>query len=296
MKRFLFVIGLGLAVSSFAQSARQKHTIKDGESLSIIAKKYKTTVGDIMRLNGMNTNSKIAVGQVINIPEEGEHVVAGGTVSSSVETTKTQSSDENTGKTHTVATGESLYKISRQYGVSVDALKKYNNLADNNIKVGQVLQLSSTSAAANADASESQSVPEAKDPESVGNKNLNKVSAPAPIQKEELSSTSPVNAGVFSSDFEKDVDGRSLQTEQGNAGTFKTESGWSDKKYYIMMNNAPAGSIVKITYNNQSIFAKVLWNLNNVKDNKDLNYRISDAAASVLGINGNASIQVAYYQ
>ena len=47
------------------------------------------------------------------------------------------------GATHTVEKGETLYSISRQYGVSVDDLKLWNNLAGNLISIGQKLTVSS---------------------------------------------------------------------------------------------------------------------------------------------------------
>ena len=43
---------------------------------------------------------------------------------------------------HTVSKGETLYRISRQYGVSVGDLKDWNNLSDNTIKPGQKLRVS----------------------------------------------------------------------------------------------------------------------------------------------------------
>ncbi|MDP5169772.1 MAG: LysM peptidoglycan-binding domain-containing protein [Bacteroidia bacterium] len=43
--------------------------------------------------------------------------------------------------THTVKTGETLYKISRLYGLTTAQLRQLNQLPDNNIKVGQVLRL-----------------------------------------------------------------------------------------------------------------------------------------------------------
>ncbi len=41
--------------------------------------------------------------------------------------------------THTVQQGETLFRISQRYGVAVDDLKKWNNLPDNTIKIGQKL-------------------------------------------------------------------------------------------------------------------------------------------------------------
>jgi len=43
---------------------------------------------------------------------------------------------------HTVAKGETLYRISKDYGVSVQDLKAWNGLADNTIHVGQKLIVS----------------------------------------------------------------------------------------------------------------------------------------------------------
>jgi peptidoglycan lytic transglycosylase D len=40
---------------------------------------------------------------------------------------------------HTVQSGETLFRIGRKYHVTVDNLRKWNNLKDNNIEVGQKL-------------------------------------------------------------------------------------------------------------------------------------------------------------
>jgi flagellum-specific peptidoglycan hydrolase FlgJ len=44
-----------------------------------------------------------------------------------------------TEKLHTVVTGDTLYNISKRFGLSVDELKALNNMPDNNIKLGQKL-------------------------------------------------------------------------------------------------------------------------------------------------------------
>jgi len=49
----------------------------------------------------------------------------------------------NGGGFHSVAKGETLYRLSKQYGVTVDDLKTWNNLLDNTIHVGQQLIVSS---------------------------------------------------------------------------------------------------------------------------------------------------------
>ncbi len=44
-------------------------------------------------------------------------------------------------QTHKVKKGESLYRISKRYGVSVDQIKKLNNLRGNTISIGQNLKI-----------------------------------------------------------------------------------------------------------------------------------------------------------
>lgn len=42
-------------------------------------------------------------------------------------------------KLYTIKTGDTLYNISRRFGLTVDELKALNNMADNTIKIGQTL-------------------------------------------------------------------------------------------------------------------------------------------------------------
>ena len=56
--------------------------------------------------------------------------------------TTENSTAEREPQTHEVQPKESLYAISKKYGVSVSELKEWNNLKDNNLKVGQQLIVS----------------------------------------------------------------------------------------------------------------------------------------------------------
>ena len=72
----------------------------------------------------------------------------------------------------------------------------------------------------------------------------------------------------------------------GNAGVFRSTSGWNDGKYYALMNNVPVGTIVKVTFpsTNKTVYAKVLGQLPEMKESNGLSLRLSDAAASELGV------------
>jgi hypothetical protein len=79
--------------------------------------------------------------------------------------------------------------------------------------------------------------------------------------------------------------------------TFKSASGWSNKKYYILMNNVPPGSIVKIFADNTVIYAKVLWSMSDIKENEGIDFRISTAAAAALGLSeAKFPLTVTYYE
>lgn len=104
--------------------------------------------------------------------------------------------------------------------------------------------------------------------------------------------------GVFGSLYGKDVEEKSLVNKAGEAGTFKSTSGWQDKKYYVLINDVTPGTVVKVsTLDNKTIYAKVLGGLPETKDSRNMLIRLSSAAASYLGIiDPKFPVQVSYYQ
>jgi len=73
----------------------------------------------------------------------------------------------------------------------------------------------------------------------------------------------------------------------GDAAIIKSSSGWADGKFYVLMNNADKGFIVKVTANGRTIYAKVLGPLPDIKEDNGLLMRISNAGVAALGINDN---------
>ena len=94
------------------------YTVKSGDSLWNIAKKFGVSVEEIKALNNLNSNL-LSVGQILKIPEDvmesGDYIV------------------------YTVKKGDSLYSIAREYDVSVNELINYNNLSSNNLSINQQL-------------------------------------------------------------------------------------------------------------------------------------------------------------
>ncbi len=97
------------------------HIVKKGETLYQIAYKYDLSIPDFRSWNGILKN-RIKVGQKLFVkrPEKMNKPAINNNI-------------------HTVLRGETLYSISRMYGLSVPELKLLNNLTDNSINVDQVL-------------------------------------------------------------------------------------------------------------------------------------------------------------
>lgn len=99
------------------------YVVKKGDSLYSIAKRYNTTVKDITRLNNLTSNS-LTVGQLLIIAIDDN-----------------ATSTPTTYKDYVVKKGDSLYSIANKNNITVDELKKINNLTSNMLSIGQVLKL-----------------------------------------------------------------------------------------------------------------------------------------------------------
>ena len=111
------------------------HTVKSGETLAKIAQKYKCSVNDLKKWNNLKSNT-IKIGQKLKVyPPESQSV--------SNNTNNNSSGNTNTSGTtvYTVKKGDSLWSIAKKYNVTVDHIKKLNNLKNNDLKVGQKLKL-----------------------------------------------------------------------------------------------------------------------------------------------------------
>jgi hypothetical protein len=98
------------------------------------------------------------------------------------------------------------------------------------------------------------------------------------------------NEGYFASLFSSQKKAATFQTLNGTAAVFKSMSGWQDNKFYILTNELPVGTIVRITTADfKSICAKVINALPEVGN--AIQYRLNDAAAAILGVT-NKTFQV----
>jgi membrane-bound lytic murein transglycosylase D len=113
------------------------HRVRSGDVLGTIARTYRVRVSDVKKWNNQRS-SMIRVGQRLNI----WLLPSSKYSSSTVATTKTKQKIQtrSTGQVYMVQPGDTLWDISRMYeGLSIEKLKKLNNLKSNNIKPGQKL-------------------------------------------------------------------------------------------------------------------------------------------------------------
>lgn len=339
----------------------KQHTIKSGETLSVIAKTYNTTVGDIMRLNGMNGKSILKLGAKINLPNTDsnppiisapakidEKLGVATKPTSIIKKPQIPSVAIESGMSiikHTVAKGDNLYRISKIYKTTEEQLMHWNGLKNDVVKPGQVLivgeetaksfskitkdtielintipvtkKVKSTVLFVSRDTNRVAGLKDStlinkldstftpKPPKTISNKlvkdSIKLISfepkgntinlTPEPIPKyAKYAEQEGFYAGYF------DRKNISKNTMSGDAATFKSKSGWDDKKYYVLINDINQGTIVRITSsNNKSICAQVKGPLPNIKEDVGLLMRLNAAAADALGFQeGRFAVEVNY--
>ena len=101
-----------------APAGANYYTVKSGDSLWSISRKFGITVDELKNANNLKSNL-LSIGQNLIIP---------GLTS--------DTTDE-----YIVKKGDTLYGIARKFGLTVTELKKINNLTSNSLSIGQVLKV-----------------------------------------------------------------------------------------------------------------------------------------------------------
>jgi len=141
--RFILIVLFSFITLGFSGSptfAQDKtHVVKSGETLSGIARKYKTTIAELTRLNPGAVKG-LKAGEAI--------VVSGDAPTKAVE--EAAEIKDSDAKTHKVISGESLSRIAKKYHVQVKDLEEWNGMTSKDLKAGQELVVSGKAAAAPA--------------------------------------------------------------------------------------------------------------------------------------------------
>ncbi|MDF9800100.1 LysM repeat protein [Catalinimonas alkaloidigena] len=296
-------IGDSLRVPLFPQLSRgQKniHTVKEGETLFRISRNYDVSVDEIQRWNALG-NQTLSIGQDIVIYK----------INDSEPAELQNSIDEKKYVTHTVQPGETLFAISRSYGVSVDELKQRNKLSNEGIDFGQKLiirdreVLDAPELTVSASRVNTATIPDPipdnnmsnvdereeeddEEEEEVYDRRLTRTEALA-LEKERIQAIKASEKKALS-EYEK-------KNEMGFAAAI--EGGIETKKFLALHRSAPVGTIMQIRneMNNLSVFVRVVGKLPNTGVNNKVAIRISQAAYEKLGgINERFPVEITYIQ
>jgi len=228
------------------------HIVKPKETLFSLARQYMVSVADIKTLNNLSSN-EISIGQIIYIKpaikSEVEHIEL-----------------DTEGKiTHALQKGETFYSLSKKYDVSLDQLKIWNKVSDNNLSIGQVLIVG-----------EQMLDDEVK-------KDTAQVTAENPKTTDKISSndlsdtTQTSKRGTNIHGFDEII-----ETGIGELIPGSTEN----RKYLGLHHTAKIGTIMKVRneMNDKIVFVRIIGRIPNTGDNKKVLLKISKAAYDSLGI------------
>jgi len=119
-----------------------QYEVSQGETMRDIAQKFALRLSELRKRNDLLPGCEPLPGEFVvlrgkrEVPLKFKVVSKVTPLKTSAETTPSPATDT---KTHTVATSETLYSISRQFNIPLDTLKKINGLKDEDIKIGQTL-------------------------------------------------------------------------------------------------------------------------------------------------------------
>ncbi len=147
-----FLLIISFFLSSTVQASIE-YTVKKGDNLASIAKKYKVSVKDLQKENKISAR-KMKPGTTVIIPGKNtaekkgrRHLAKGkgtahtGQAAYESRQTETEASAVKSPDTlyHTVRKGDTIASISKKYSISADELKELNNLKSSKLRKGRKL-------------------------------------------------------------------------------------------------------------------------------------------------------------
>lgn len=200
---------------------------------------------------------------------------------------KNEECDGCTAVYHFVGKSEGLYRIGKWYGNQpVAALKKRNNLRSDALSPGQKLLVGYLLTTGNTEAGTVSNSPVEPKTDTIISlmegsvaEEIKDIPKPPPPRK----MLSYTGEGAFAGEFKPEAGSNVKKT--GKASSFKSESGWSDGRFYLLNSSLKSGLVVKISNPSTGVFlyAKVVGPLPDIKQNQGLSLRLNNAAATLLG-------------
>ncbi|WP_162910511.1 LysM peptidoglycan-binding domain-containing protein [Hymenobacter oligotrophus] len=288
-----------------------RHRVTAGETLYGLARRYRVSVEDIMEANP-SIKGALVSGQEVLVPRVRALVPATAPKAAAATTTGTEAptaaarslpTDAKGNRVYKVQPGQTLFAISRKFGVAPAALQRYNKLATNGgVKVGQTLIIVPAGGAAaaaepavaaakpvptpptarperddetekerakererEADREKEREAAKTKEAEATREKD---VAPPSPT-------ATPADEPTRASEVVRKV------TESGLAAVIE---GGNSEKYLALHKTAPVGTIMMVRniMNGQVVYVRVIGKLPDTGDNSTVLIRLSKKAVAKL--------------
>jgi membrane-bound lytic murein transglycosylase D len=112
------------------------HRVRKGESLSIIARRYGTSVRSIMAMNGLRRSNYVKAGWKLKIPTRGTYTPIK-KASLPIYDLKVKGEFME----YVVRKGDSLWRIASRFGTTTKTIQSINQLNNTHLRIGQVLKI-----------------------------------------------------------------------------------------------------------------------------------------------------------
>lgn len=132
--------GVIAAIPPAERVKRLFHTVKAGDTLAAIARRYRVPVEAIMAANAITNPRTLRIGRELVIPKAGWSPKSASVPRTQEKPSSRAQSDRNPLR-YRVKPGDTLYSIAKRHGVTVEAIRAKNNLSGTVIRPGDVLHL-----------------------------------------------------------------------------------------------------------------------------------------------------------
>ncbi len=276
------------------------HTVRKGETLYSLSKKYNVPIGRIVKLNSGLNPDRLREGQKLKIPTEQSAAGEEKSMTADPEEPGNTAPGSETKKDeyiyHIVEAGETMYGISRKYKVKVTDIMDWNGLQSFDIEVGQRLIVGKASEEKKEKAKGEVPGTEEMKKEEEGRKE-NKKEEEVKYEKDE-SFEAPVNE--LSLEYEEVKSTGSYKEENEKAVTrwMKDVEGFpASKGYFALHRTLPIGTILRVEnpVNGRYVFAKVIGHLPQREENKDIQMKLPESAGKELKAFDDIALLEIYY-
>ncbi|SHH61470.1 LysM repeat-containing protein [Chryseolinea serpens] len=281
-----------------ADGTTTTHTVAAKETMFSISKQYGVTVDEIKQWNNL-TDNNLSIGQEIIVKKNG-HTTAATQSETHASTTPPVVGPKK--GVHLVAAKETMFSISKQYGITVQQLKDWNKLEGNEISIGQELLVAAPAQAQTQTQVQTAVIPPPTDikKDETGVKKETETVKTETVKRDPVVSTPPKStpvkepANITISESVKNTD---EIVQSGLAELIEGTDG--NRKYLALHRTAPVGTILKVKneMNNREVFVRVMGKLPETALTDKLVIKVSKSAYDRLGaIDPRFRVEVTYYK